>query len=514
MEPGESAPRPLPPRLDPRAGKSPRTPGGATATRAAAGDPVSPTRRLAVGVRALAAVLSVLVLAGSGWGWYLAKVAEASLSRTDAIPTDGNVDAQGNGHAGEAMNLLLVGRDSRTGLTPEQQAEYVTGDDDKGLVNTDTMMLVHVPADGSAASFVSLPRDLYVPIPGNGEGKLNSAYGDGYHSTEGEDAARDAAGAQSLIRTVSQLSGLRIDHYAEINLLGFINLSTIVGGVEVNICEAVDDSETGAHFDAGVQTLSGSQALLFVRQRHGLPSELDRQRRQQVYMAGMLRNLLSSNLLLDPGKQRAIVKQVGSSVTFDEGLDVFDLAAQLQSVKPGDITFQTLPGLKDGKVEGWGDVLVPVDPAALKTFFTSLSADPVEQPAAEAPAPVAPAAPADVTVSVLNGSGVKGAAATAATALGTAGFVASSGGNAPANTDVTTIAAAPGDEAKAAALAAQVPGAAVTVDAAVPAGTVQLTLGKDFNAVGQAVDAPAPAPAPAGTYATTERTAEDTSCIA
>ncbi|WP_237492284.1 LCP family protein [Modestobacter sp. L9-4] len=470
---------------------------------------MSPTRRLAVGVRALAAVLSVLVLAGSGWGWYLAKVAEASLSRTDAIPTDGNVDAQGNG--GEAMNLLLVGRDSRAGLTPEQQEEYVTGDP-TGLLNTDTMMLVHVPADGSAASFVSLPRDLYVPIPGNGKGKLNSAYGDGYNAAQGEDSDRDSAGAQSLIRTVSQFSGLRIDHYAEINLLGFINLSTIVGGVDVNICKAVDDSVTGAHFDAGPQTLSGSQALLFVRQRHGLPSELDRQRRQQVYLAGMLRNLLSKNLLLDPAKQQAIVKQVGSSVTFDKGLDVFDLAAQLQSVKPGNITFQTLPGLKDDKVDG-SDVLVPSDPAALTTFFASLSADPAEAPAPEPPAPVAAAAPADVTVSVFNGSGVKGAAATAATALGTAGFVASSGGNAPANTDRTTIAAAPGDEAKAAAVAAQVPGAAVTVDAAVPAGTVQLTLGKDFQAVGQAVDAPAPAPAPAGTYATTERTAEDTSCI-
>ncbi|MFQ1004338.1 LCP family protein [Modestobacter sp. SSW1-42] len=470
---------------------------------------MSPTRRLAVGVRALAAVLSVLVLAGSGWGWYLAKVAEASLSRTDAIPADGNVDAQGNG--GEAMNLLLVGRDSRAGLTPEQQAEYVTGDTE-GLLNTDTMMLVHVPADGSAASFVSLPRDLYVPIPGNGEGKLNSAYGDGYTAAAGDEAQKDAAGAQSLIRTVSQLSGLQIDHYAEINLLGFINLSTIVGGVEVNICEAVDDSVTGAHFDAGPQTLSGSQALLFVRQRHGLPSELDRQRRQQVYIAGMLRNLLSSNVLLDLGKQQAIVKQVGSSVTFDRGLDVFELAAQLQSVQPSDITFQTLPGLRDDEVDG-AAVLVPADAAALKTFFASLGT-PKEEPAVEAPAPVAPVAPAEVTVSVLNGSGVTGAAATAATALSSAGFVASSGGNAPAETELTTIAHAPGDEAKAAALAAQVPGAAVTADAALAAGTVQLTLGSDFNAVGQAVDAPAPAPVPDGTYATSERTAEDTSCIA
>jgi len=502
MEPGESTPRPLPPRLDPRAGKSPRT--GATAMP---GDPVRSSRRLAVVVRSLAAVLSVLVLAGSGWGWYLAKVAEASLSRTDAIPSDGNVDTGGDG---KAMNLLLVGRDSRAGLTPEQQAEYVTGDP-SGLLNTDTMMLVHVPADGSAASFVSLPRDLYVPIPGSGEGRLNSAYSIGYNATEGEDSDRDSAGAQSLIRTVSQLSGLKIDHYAEINLLGFINLSTIVGGVEVDVCNTVDDSVTGAHFDAGKQVLEGSQALLFVRQRHGLPNELDRQRRQQVYLAGMLRNLLSRNLLLDPAKQQQIVKQVGSSVTFDKGLDVFDLAAQLQSVKPGDISFQTLPGLSGERIDD-AQVLV-ADPAGLKTFFASLSTDPEEEPAAEAPA-ADPVAPADVTVDVYNGSGVTGAAASAATALGTAGFVASSAGNAAANTDLTTISHAPGEEAQAAAVAAQVPGAAVTVDDSLPAGTVQLVLGSDFNGVGQAVDAPAPAQPSGDTFAATERTADDTSCIA
>ena len=503
MEPGESAPRPLPPRLDPRAGKSQAVPGAR----------VSPSHRLAVAVRAVAAVLSVLVLAGSGWGWHLANVAEASLGRTDAIPNDGNSDAQGSGHAGEAMNLLLVGRDSRAGLTPEQQQEYVTGDP-AGLLNTDTMMLVHVPADGSAASFVSLPRDLYVSIPGQGEGKLNSAYGAGYNAAQGEEGDRDAAGAQLLIRTISQLSGLQIDHYAEINLLGFINLSTIVGGVEVNICKATDDSVTGAHFDAGVQTLSGSQALLFVRQRHGLTSEIDRQVRQQVYIAGMLRNLLSKNLLLDPTKQQAIVKQVGSSVTFDNGLDVFDLAAQLQSVQPADITFQTIPGLTDGRKDD-SAVLLPPAGDELKAFFASLSTGRTEAADTSAPPSADPVAlPADVTVSVVNGSGVTGAAASAATALGAAGFTASTGGNAGQRSDLTTISHATGDDAAAAAVAAQVPGAAVTVDDTLPAGTVQLTLGKDFTAVGQAVTPPAAAPVPAGTYATSERTADDTSCIA
>jgi LCP family protein required for cell wall assembly len=460
--------------------------------------------------RSLAAVLSVLLLAGSGWGWYLVRVADASVSRTDALPGSGNSDVNGRDHAGSEMNLLLVGMDSRKGLTPEQQREFVTGDED-GLHNTDTMMIVHIPADGSGASFVSLPRDTYVSIPGYGKAKLNSAYARGYNAAGGSDAEKDAAGARLLIQTVSQFTGLQIDHFAEVNLLGFINLTEIVGGVQVNICAPTDDSATGAHFDAGVQTLTGRDALLFVRQRHGLPHyDLDRVVRQQVFIAGMLRNVLSSDLLLDLGKQQAIVEQVGSSVTLDRGLDIFDLAAQMQGVRPDTLTFQTIPGLTDARIDG-ADVLQPPGADEVRSFFASL-ADPAPAPASPAAPPAPPdLSPAEVAVSVLNGSGVPRAAATAAGTLGTAGFRASSGGNAAA-TDTTTVRHHTGDEDAAALVAARVPGAAVAVDDSIPAGTVQLVIGGDFNGVGQPVTARSAAPSD-GSYASTERTATDSSCI-
>jgi LCP family protein required for cell wall assembly len=261
------------------------------------------------------------------------------------------------------MNMLLVGVDSRAGLTPDQVEEYATGDPD-GLHNTDTMMLVHIPADGSAASFVSFPRDMYVSIPGHGKAKLNSAYSYGYDEVDesGSEDEKRAAGARLLIQTISQLSGLQIDHYAEINLLGFINLTSIVGGVDVDLCESSDDSVTGAHFDAGPQTLTGSQALLFVRQRHGVgarSSDFDRVARQQVFIAGMLRNMLSSDLMLNPGKQQQVVQQVGSSVTLDQGLDIFQLAAQMQNVRPDAITFQTIPGLTSVDVDGSSVLKLP-----------------------------------------------------------------------------------------------------------------------------------------------------------
>jgi LCP family protein required for cell wall assembly len=458
----------------------------------------------------VAGVLSLLLLAGSGWGWYLARVAQASVSRTDAIPTSGNSDVHGKSHAGAEMNLLLVGMDSRKGLTVAQQKEYSTGNL-SGLHNTDTMMLVHIPSDGSAASFVSFPRDIYAAIPGHGEGKLNSAYLFGYNAASGTATERDAAGARLLIQTISQMSGLQVDHFAEVNLLGFINLSAIVGGVQVNLCQAAHDPDTGASFPAGVQTLTGSQALLFVRQRHGLPrSDLDRVVRQQVYIAGMLRNLLSSNLLLNPVKQRQVVQQVGSSITLDKGLDVFTLASQMQSVRPGNITLQTIPGLTDGRVPSWGDVLQLPSQSVLSDFFASL-AHPRPAPTSLTPSSVAPKtlAPGDVTVSVLNGSGVPGAASTAATRLTTAGFLASSGGNAH-STATTTIRYHAGDEAAAATLAARVPGAAMAVDGSLAAGAVQLIIGSDYNGIGKAVTAAAQT---SSSYATTERTAADTSCI-
>jgi LCP family protein required for cell wall assembly len=487
--PADRDPRRLPARLDPRA------------RRSAAG-------RLAVVTRLVATVLSITVLAGSGWGWYLAQVAQASLGRTDAIPADGNADAQGSDHAGEAMNLLLVGRDSRAGLTPEQQAEFSTGGPE-GLLNTDSMILAHVPADGSRAAFVSLPRDLYVPIPGHGKDKLNAAFGYGYTDAPGSEAEKQAAGARLLIRTISAVTGVQVDHYAEVNLLGFVTISSIVGGVQVNLCNAVDDPKSGARFPAGVQTISGAQALAFVRQRDGLPrTDLDRQVRQQVFLAGLIRNVLSSDVLLDPGRQRRLVEQVGSSLTVDDDLDLLDLAAQLQSIRPADITFQTIPGLTDGR-EDVGLVLQPPSPEVLQGFFASLGDTP---PSAPAPPSTEAADPGDVTVSVLNGSGVAGAAAAATDALAAAGFRAGTGGNADA-VDVTTISHAPGDDAEAAALLAQVPGAAVTVDDSLPAGTVHLVLGADFNGIGQPVTAPT-VEAPPGSYETSERTAEDTSCIA
>ncbi|MCZ2823769.1 MULTISPECIES: LCP family protein [unclassified Modestobacter] len=500
--------RPLPPRLDPRAGRAPRHVTG-SADRAAHGG----HGRLAASGRVVAGLLSLVLLVTSGWGWYLGRVADASVNRTNAIPTSGNDQVVGTG---EAMNLLLVGNDSRAGATEEELALLNT-EANAGL-NTDTMILVHVPADGSAASFVSFPRDSYVKIPGYGWDKLNAAYAyGGMEAPEGaSDAAVQAAGAQLLIQTISSLTGLRIDHYAEVDLLGFFQLSTVVGGVEVNLCEPAKDSFSGIDLPAGVQTISGEQALAFVRQRKGLPrGDFDRIIRQQTFIAGMIRKMLSDNVLLDLGKQRELVEAAADALTVDQNLNLLQLAQQMQSVTPGSIDFQTVPYVGDDEDDAGRYILRLEDEDALHAFFAELNAEPEPEPAVAEAAPAgAPevVSPADVDVEVYNGSGISGLASSAGNDLTAAGFQVTGTANADSmDYEVTEIRHAAGDEALAAALAAQVPGAVTKVVDDAASGTVQLVLGEDFNGVGQALTAPA-APAPT-TEGEDQRTAADTGCI-
>ncbi len=495
----------LPPRLDPRVGRPARR----TSPGSSDGPSGRGRTRAAVAARVVAGLLSLALLVTTGWGWYLGRVAEATVNRTDAIPSSGNDETV---DTGEAMNLLLVGNDSRAALSDAQLAELNAGEDSG--VNTDTMILVHVPADGSKASFVSFPRDSYVTIPGHGTDKLNSAYAYGRQDAPAgaSEAARSAQGAQLLVRTISQLTGLRIDHYAEVDLLGFFELSSVVGGVEVNLCNAVDDSfYSGAVFPAGVQTISGADALKFVRQRHELPrGDFDRIIRQQVFIAGVLRKMLSDDVLLDLGKQRELVSAASESLTVDQNLNLLQLAQQMQSVTAGSIDFQTIPYVGDDEDDEGRYILRLQDVDTLHRFFADLSAEPQETAAPTTAAPeTVPAG--DVSVEVYNGSGTSGLAGSAATALEGAGFAVTSTGNADSMDHTTTeVRYAAGDEALATTLAASIPGATTAQVDDATSGTVQLVLGSDFNGVGQAVTAAAPAPTTEGED---PRTAADTTCI-
>ena len=492
----------LPPRLDPRAGR----PRSASSGGGGGGSRIG---RLATSTRIVAALATATILGTSGWGWYLGEVADATVNRTDALPADGNVDR----FDGEAMNLLLVGSDSRANLTKEL-ADQLTAGHTPGQ-NTDTMILVHVPADGSEASFVSFPRDSLVEIPGYGEAKLNAAYAYGYEGAidGATEEQKKAQGAQLLIQTISALSGVKIDHYAEVDLLGFFKLSNVVGGVEVNLCAPAQERDSGIDLPAGKQTISGADALAFVRQRKGLPrGDYDRIVRQQYFIGAMIRQMLSKDVLVDLGKQRELVGAAADALTVDRSLDLMKLAQQLQTIKPGSIDFQTIPMIGDERHPTLGDVARLPDQATMHGFFRELTAE--TEPEAD---PTTEAAPATVersavTVDVYNGSGIVGLAKSAAAELTAAGFGAGTTGNADsANYTATEIRHAPGEEAQANTVLKAIPGATVVEAGDVPAGTVHVVLGTDFNGVGQKVTTTA---APTSDSAADKpRTAADTGCI-
>ncbi|MDV7264416.1 LCP family protein, partial [Rhodococcus oxybenzonivorans] len=185
----------------------------------------------------------MLILALAGMTYYL----DTSLNRVDAL-------ADYDGRVGDTpgTNWLLVGSDSRTGLTPEQEQELSTGGN-SGPDRTDTIIVMHLPSSGGPATMVSIPRDSYVSIPGYGEDKINASFAFG--------------GPQLLVQTVEEASGLHIDHYAEIGFGGFAGIVDAIGGVEMCLDAPIDDPLAGINLAPGCQELSGSDALGFVRTR-------------------------------------------------------------------------------------------------------------------------------------------------------------------------------------------------------------------------------------------------------
>jgi hypothetical protein len=225
----------------------------------------------------------------------------------------------------------------------------------------------------------------------------------------------------------------------------------------------------------------------------------------------MIRKMLAQEVLLDLGKQRKLVAAAADALTVDRSLNLMNLASQMQSVSAGDIDFQTIPMIGDERDAQGRYIARLVDEQTMHAFFRDLTADPEPEADPSKPAEPETVDPATITVDVYNGSGIAGLAASASADLTAAGFGTGTTGNADSSTyTVTEIRHAPGEEALAKTLRKQVKGATVVEADDVPAGTVHLVLGSDFNGVGKKVTE---APAPTSTSAEKPRTAADTDCI-
>ena len=422
-------------------------------------------RGIGVVFPAIAGVLTMGLLLSGGYAAYAYNRLASSVTKVDAITGS---TSKGDDVDGKAMNILLVGDDHRPdNATPEQLAELST-ESDGGATNTDTMIVLHISADGKDATMISFPRDSYVSIPGVGKGKLNSAF---YYGTLNNGGA--AGGAQLLIKTIEGLSGLSIDHYVRVSLLGFYEIVKQLGPVDVCLNEPAKDTYSGVDLPAGNSQLDAKQALSFVRQRHGLPNgDLDRQVRQQYFLSQEARKILSAGTLLNPVKTTNIIDAIGGSIETDQGLDMLSLAAQLRNLRPAAIKSATIPILGTPTIYVGGSALsiVEVDTAGMPAFVQSLVGQPEAYTAATA------ADPASVAVTVLNGSGVTGAAGAAGTTLAGRGFQVGAPGS--SDTTATTMVQYPaGSEAQAKAVVAAVPGA-VAVQTPTVTG-ITLVLGTD-----------------------------------
>jgi hypothetical protein len=293
------------------------------------------------------------------------------------------------------------------------------------------------------------------------------------------------------------LTGVGIDHYAEINLLGFSLLTDAVGGVPVCLREPVNDKFSGANFPAGPQMISGPDALAFVRQRHGLPrGDLDRIVRQQVYLASLADKVLSAGTLANPGRIRQLIDATQQSLVIDEGLDVLDFAARMQGLAAGNVVFETVPVLGNGDSESDGSVL-KVDPEVVRAFV----AQAIDAPSATNSGPPAKAT---ITVDVFNATAVAGLAKSVAEQLAGQGFHQGTVGNTAART-ASVVRYPTGGQGTGRVVADTLGGLPVEENPNLIAGTVQVYLGKDYSGPGKLriapasfrlVNEPAPPPAP------------------
>jgi LCP family protein required for cell wall assembly len=340
------------------------------------------------------ALTSAATLLLTGYAWTLSRQLDASLTTSAVLdhpyPAGRSSPARPPLAASPgAMNVLLVGLDSRTDaqgnpLPPPVLAALHAGGDD-GELNADALILVHIAAEPTQPPVVvSIPRDSYVTVPDFGPHKINSALQRAMlaakstliaHGLSGPELDRLAqqAGRQKLVQTVEQLTGLTLDHYAEVNLAGFYEITQAVGGVPVCLTGPTYDSYTGADFAAGPQTVSGATALAFVRQRHGLPrGDLDRIQREQAYLSGLAHRLLSAHLLTNPGAVAALRQAITRYVVIDPGWDLAGLLEQASSLQAAALQFHTIPTGRTDLPTPDGQA-VQVDPEQVHQFIAQLT---------------------------------------------------------------------------------------------------------------------------------------------
>ncbi len=392
---------------------------------------------------------------------------------------------------GQVMNVLLVGSDSRARLTgdaADQAGKALFGNSER----SDTIMVLHVDPSKKKAAILSIPRDLYLPIAGTGKSdKVNSAFALG--------------GAERLIATVQQGLGIQINHFAEVDFVGFKDIVDAVGGVTIFVPNPARDAFTGLQIGSpGCHKLDGIAALAWVRSRHyeylsqgkwveDPRADIGRIERQQDFIRRMMKKAVSSGIS-NPLTLNRLIGIGVNNLTIDASMstgDITSLARRFNSLDPDSVQTLTLPG--EGTYVGDMAVIM-LDKAAAQVPLDIINGKtPEPPPAAPAAGPPTTVANVDASIEVLNGTGTKGAAGKAADQLKGANFTVSGTGDAFDSFPRSVIRYSEGQQAKAEALAGALKTAPeLKADPTVKADTLALVVGTDFDGLKDGVTAGAP----------------------
>jgi LCP family protein required for cell wall assembly len=300
------------------------------------------------------------------------------------------------------------------------------------------------------------------------------------------------SGREALIKTVANLTGVTVDHYAEIGLLGFALITDALGGVDVCLKDAVYEPLSGADFPAGWQKLNGPQALSFVRQRHDLPrGDLDRVTRQQAVMAALAHQVISGKTLSSPATLNRLQEAVQRSVVLSDGWDIMDFVEQLQSLAAGNVAFATIPVLQE---DGWSDdgmqSVVRVDQTQVKDWVSGLLQDQDEGKTEQI------AYSNDkTTVEVVNATDINGLAAAVSEVLTGQGFTPGDVGNNDGGGSIagSQVRVAKTDDLGAVAVAKALGNLPIVEDGSVPQGSVRVVLSGDYTGPGSGLGTDLPA---------------------
>jgi LCP family protein required for cell wall assembly len=414
---------------------------------------------------------AVVVAAVVGVGAYVVAHLDGNIKHTALLPTGVTQSAEIPDKFGNtAMNVLLIGTDARVSA-----ADCKLGGDcsSSGSGNSDVLMVIHLSADRTNSTIMSIPRDTETTIPDCGS---NSSYYGMINSSM-------AYGASCTVATVHQLTGLTIDHYIEVDFSGVVTMSDALGGVPVCVSNNMYDKDSGLRLNAGTTVIKGQQALEFVRTRHGFydGSDLGREKAQHIFLSNMIRQLRSEASFTDIGNLYTIADAATKSLQVDDGLagvtNLLSLFSTMNKVPTNRVTFVTMPWELDPNNT---NRVIPNQSEAAQMFanikndvaYSSASASTSsssQKSESDSATSVATAEATATTVSadstssvitsqvhaqVLNGTGVSGRASTVSQALVSGGFSSANISTGNASTTSKTVVYYPADRAQSAAAVA------------------------------------------------------------